>query len=365
MKYDYIVIGGGIIGMTTARETAIRGASVAILDHQAFGNEASKVAGGILSPMRPWIENEHSVALSEQGKILYPNFVSDLKIETGIDAELIKSGLIITNKEHSKETITWAFAKGIEIIDKIDKKYPNTNIPDYSILLPDIFQVRPPLLLNALHKSLQNLSVDLFDNSKISHIEINKNKFEYLKLDNNKKLFAHNLIITVGAWSRLLLNSINSEVDIKPIRGQIICMHSKKILIDKIILDGSYYLIPRLDGNMLIGSTMEDVGFVNETTAAAKERLIKWGCSVIPELSDSKFIGHWSGLRPAISDGKPMIGVVSDFKNVYINAGHFRKGILQAPSSAKLLADYLFDGNSFMNINCFSHEYRNNSKKIA
>ena len=148
----------------------------------------------------------------------------------------LKSGLIIINKEHSKETITWAFAKGIEIIDKIDKKYPNTNIPDYSILLPDIFQVRPPLLLNALHKSLQNLSVDLFDNSKISHIEINKNKFEYLKLDNNKKLFAHNLIITVGAWSRLLLNSINSEVDIKPIRGQIICMHSKKILIDKLNL---------------------------------------------------------------------------------------------------------------------------------
>ena len=76
MKYDYIVIGGGVIGMTTAREIAIRGASVAVLDRQLFGNEASRVAGGILSPMRPWIENRDSIVLSEQAKhyiqILFP-----------------------------------------------------------------------------------------------------------------------------------------------------------------------------------------------------------------------------------------------------------------------------------------------------
>ena len=108
MKYDYIVIGGGIIGMTTAREVSARGAHVAILDRQNFGSGASKVAGGILSPMRPWIENSESMILSEEAKKLYPNFVAALEKETGISVELIKSGLIITNKKHAEETRSWA-----------------------------------------------------------------------------------------------------------------------------------------------------------------------------------------------------------------------------------------------------------------
>ena len=104
MKYDYIVIVGGIIGMTTAREIANRGASVAILDRQSFGNEASRVAGGILSPMRPWIENKDSIALSEKSKKLYTNFIHELKNETGIDSQLIRSGSVSYTHLRAHET---------------------------------------------------------------------------------------------------------------------------------------------------------------------------------------------------------------------------------------------------------------------
>ena len=365
MKYDYIVVGAGIIGMTTAREIATRGASVAILDHQLFGNEASRVAGGILSPMRPWTENRDSVILSEQAKILYPDFTLSLKNETGIDSEYIKSGLIIINKKHAKETKNWAHNNKIQFTEEININHAKINIPGHSILLPEIHQVRPPLLLKALHKSLENLSVNLFENFKISHIAVNDNKFKYLILDNDKKLFADNLIFTTGSWSRLLLNQINNDIDLKPIRGQIICIRSNNIVTDRIILDGGYYYIPRLDGNILLGSTVEDVGFDNRTTEAARNRLLDWGCSIIPELADTEFIGHWSGLRPATNSGKPFIGSVSNFKNIFINTGHFRKGILQAPSSAKLLTDYLFDSPSFMDINSFSLKRSTNTKKIA
>ena len=365
MKYDYIVIGGGIIGMTTAREIANRGASVAILDRQTFGNEASRVAGGILSPMRPWVENADSIALSNQSKILYTNFIQELKNETGIDSQLIRSGLIIINEKHSQETINWAKKNKIELIKKINLHYPEFNIPKHSILLPEIFQVRPTLLLNALYKSLQNLRVKLLENSVILQIQTDKNEFKYITLNNNEKIYANNLIITAGAWSKLLLKSINNEVNIKPIRGQIINLRSNKPVIDKIILDGAYYLIPRHDNNILIGSTMEDVGFVNETTDLAKDQLLQWGYSIIPQLIKTKLVSHSAGLRPAVNDGKPVIGLVTNFKNIYINSGHFRKGILQAPASATLLADHLFGEPSFMDIHNFSLEYRNNRKKIA
>ena len=365
MKYDYIVIGGGIIGMTTAREIATQGASVAILDRQKFGNEASRVAGGILSSMQPWNENPDSTFLSEKAKILYPNFILNLQEETDINTELIKSGLIIINKEHSEKTKKWSNKNKITLIDKINKNYPEINIPDYSILLPEIYQVRPPLLLNALYKSLKILSVDLFENSRISHIEVKNNKFEYVKLNNDKKLHAHNLIITTGAWSDLFLKNINSTVNIKPIRGQIVCVQANNNTIDKIILDGGHYLIPRLDGQILIGSTMEDVGFINNITEIVKEELLDWAYSIAPQLVDEKLIGHWTGLRPAIDNGKPVIGIIPNFKNIYINAGHFRKGILQAPASAKLLTDHLFKKASFMDITKFTLENRKNITEPA
>ena len=365
MKYDYIIIGGGVIGMTTAREIATRGASVAILDHQLFGNEASKVAGGILSPMRPWTEDRNSVILSEEAKRLYPDFTLSLKNETGIDSEYIKSGLIIINKKHAYETKNWAHKNKIQLTEEININHSKINIPKHSILLPEIFQVRPPLLLKALYKSLENLSANLFENSKISHIAVNNNKFEYVALDNSIKLFADHLIFTTGSWSKLLLNKINKNIDVKPIRGQIICIRSKNIITDRIILDEGYYYIPRLDGNILLGSTIEDVGFDSSITEVARKKLLNWGCSIIPELADAEFVGHWSGLRPATSSGKPFIGSVSNFKNIFINTGHFRKGILQAPSSAKLLTDYLFDSPSFVDIDCFSLKRFGNTKKIA
>ena len=365
MKYDYIIIGGGVIGMTTAREIATRGASVAILDHQLFGNEASRVAGGILSPMRPWTEDRNSVILSEQAKILYPDFTCSLKNETGIDSEYIKSGLIIINKKHACEIKNWAHKNKIQFTEEININHSKINIPEHSILLPEIFQVRPPLLLKALYKSLESLSVNLFENSKISHIAVSNNKFKYIILDNDKKLFANHLIFTTGSWSSLLLEKINKNIDVKPIRGQIICIRSNNIITDRIILDGGYYYIPRLDGNILLGSTVEDVGFDNRTTEVARNRLLDWGYSIIPELSETEFIGHWSGLRPATNNGKPIIGSVFNFKNIFVNTGHFRKGILQAPSSAKLLTDYLFGSPSFMDINSFSLKHSANTKKIA
>ena len=364
MKYDYIVIGGGVIGMTTSREIAARGATVAVIDRKNVGNEASKVAGGILSSMRPWDENPDSNKLSEESKKNYPDFVSNLEEETGINVELIKSGLIIINKEHSDSTKKWAINNDIKLIKKINNKNFKKNLPAYSIFLPEIYQIRPPLLLNALHQSLKKYLVDFFENSIVSHIETKNNKFEFIVLDNKKKLYADNLIITAGAWSNLLLGNINTSINIKPIRGQMLYARLKNLKIDNIILDSGNYLIPRLDGHILIGSTIEDVGFVNKTTQVAREELLNWVYSLVPKDSDLDILKHWAGLRPAVDAGKPMIGVLSNFENIYINTGHYRKGILQAPASAKLLVDFLFHIKSFMDIDKFSPKNTNKLQKI-
>jgi len=231
-------------------------------------------------------------------------------------------------------------------------------------LLPEISQVRPPRLLKALHKSLKKLSVSIYEYTEITNLVTKNNRFEYVEF-NGGKAVADAVIITAGAWSKSVLGKISNEINIKPIRGQIICVKPGKQIIDKMILDGGHYLIPRLDGHMLIGSTMEDVGFVNETTEIARQALMDWAYSISPDLGSAQFVRHWSGLRPLTGDGKPIIGPILNFKNIYLNTGHFRKGILQAPASAILLVDYLIGNTSFMDIDKFTIENQANPVEFA
>ncbi len=360
MSFDYIIVGGGIIGMMTARELATRGAKVAIFDRNKLGMESSWAAGGILSAMRPWSEPAASVILSEQGKKLYPEYVKALQQETGIDSEYIRSGLVIIDRDHAASTKAWASSVNIKI-EGIENLYCNVNLPNYSVLLPEIAQVRPNRLLKALYKSLQNLSVSIYENTEISRLEITNGQFQFVEFDGGK-LVADAVIVTAGAWSNSLLGN---ELNIRPIRGQMVCVKTEEKLFDNVILDGPHYLMPRRDGHILIGSTMEDVGFINETTKEAREELLDWAYSVCPALKSAKPVSQWSGLRPSAAANIPIIGQLPEYENIYINAGHFRKGIIQAPSSAKLLVDTLLGKDSFMDINRFSLDCQKEPSKIA
>lgn len=363
-NFDYIVVGGGIVGMANARELAHRGAKVALFDKGELGKESSWAAGGILSPMRPWLEHPASAELSEQGKELYPEYVRSLIEETDLDPEYVRSGLIITDEKHIDEIHKWACTRCIKLIEGFQYSPDNLKLPNNSILLPEISQVRPPRLIKAMHKSLTQLKVSIFENTEITNLRTKNNQFEYVEF-NSDKATAEAVIITAGAWSKSVLAKIDCEISIKPIRGQMICVKTDNQILDKMILDDGHYFIPRRDGHILIGSTMEEVGFVNETTAGARKQLMDWATFVMPSIRTATVVKQWAGLRPSNAQGKPMIAQVPNFKNIYLNTGHFRKGILQAPATAKLLVDVLSGKSSFMDINRFAIENHANSIEFA
>lgn len=354
-KFDYIIVGGGIIGMATARELALQGACVALIDKGKLGQEASWAAGGILSSMRPWTENPVSAELSECGKSLYPTFVQSLIYETGIDPEYVKSGLVIIEQNHITDINKWARSKCMVVEEGIVSPDAEITLPEEAILLPEISQIRPNRLLKALSQSIKKHSVSVYENSPVSDLVVKNNRFEYIELEGGK-LAADAVIITAGAWTKEILGSNANTLDIKPVHGQMLCLKPTKCVLNSILLDGGHYFIPRLDGNLLIGSTMEDTGFNKVTTINAREELLKWAYSIWPNLESAELIKHWSGLRPASGTERPFIGLLSGYKNIYLNTGHFRKGILQAPSSAKLLVDMLSGRPSFMNIQSLSSQ---------
>ena len=343
MKYDCIVVGGGIVGMTTARELARRNLNVAIFDKAELGKESSWAAGGILSSMRPWIEHPVSAELSESGKNYYPEFVKELLSETGINPEYVRSGLLMIEKEAIEKTLLWAESNQITITQKYDDLPFKLEDKEPRLFLPDIAQVRPPKLLTALRKSLDLLEVTCFEHTEVKSIKIIDNDFQSVSFEGGS-LTANAVVIAAGAWSTSLIQGISEKINVYPVLGEMLCINFGKPVLKPIILDGGNYLIPRLDGQVLIGSTMEKKEFKKETTSKAKENLIKWAGKIWPELIKQPIIGHWAGLRPATDSQYPYVGLLKDSKNIYLNMGHFRKGILQAPICAKIMAD-LFCGN--------------------
>lgn len=337
-KRDCIVIGGGIIGMTTARELAIRGLSVSLFDKGKLGRESSWAAGGILSPMRPWLEHPDSTELSNEGKVSYEGFVEGLKEQTGIDPEYYRSGILMINKSDVEHTRQWAVNNRVSFYENCKKFPSNMHIPAKSIFLPDIAQVRVSRLLKALHASLLELDVTIFEDTAITGLEINSGRCNSVVIK-SEKYYADSFIISAGAWSEKILGINTSEIKIKPVMGQMLCVKFPSQQLETMVLDGGYYFIPRKDGHVLIGSTMEVVGFAKVTTQIARNDLMEWACAHWPDIADARFVKQWSGIRPATDNGKPYLEKLKDHENVYINTGHFRKGILQAPICARNIAD--------------------------
>jgi glycine oxidase len=340
LKSDCHVIGGGIIGMLTARELALRGFSVSLFDKGRLGMESSWAAGGILSSMRIWSEHPSSAELSNEGKACYADLVAELKQQTGIDAEYYRSGMLMINKSDVEHTRQWAEKNRLSFYESYEDHPTNMHIPAYSIFLPEIAQLRVPRLLKALHASLIKLGVSIFENTAITGMDIKEGICKSIQAG-SETYYADSFIISAGAWSQKVCTTNTQSISIKPVMGQMLCMKFVNQQLETMVLDGEHYLIPRKDGHVLIGSTMEDVGFAKETTQTARNNLMQWACALWPDIAEADFIKHWSGLRPATDNGKPYLGKLKDHENVYINAGHFRKGILQAPVCARKIAEML------------------------
>jgi glycine oxidase len=157
------------------------------------------------------------------------------------------------------------------------------------------------------------------------------------------KFHAEQVVIAGGAWSSLLLREAGFRLAVKPVRGQMIMYKASPLLLQHIVLSEGRYVIPRRDGRVLVGSTLEDVGYDKSTTTEARESLQEAAMRLVPGLAAFPVERHWSGLRPGSPHGVPFIGKYSKIKGLYINAGHYRNGVVLGPASCRLVADIMLE----------------------
>ncbi len=347
--YDTVIIGGGIIGLFTAWELATAGHSVCVIERGDMGGEASWAAGGILSPLRPWTYPEpvNTLALWSQGR--YESICDQLQAHSGVDSEWHNCGMLVLDCPEHASAVDWAGRHSVRIetltTSNLCKAFPelagtNPAASGPACWLPDVAQLRNPRILQALVVSLRALGVELRERTTARSLEITRGKVSAVVCEDSV-VRGEQVVVAAGAWTSSLLPWEGRQQAIRPVKGQMILYKSGAACLKCIVLKGGRYLVPRSDGRLLVGSTVEETGFDQATDEAIAQDLSLFAASFLPGLRDIPIEKHWAGLRPATVDEIPVIGRMPQVEGLYVNAGQFRSGIVTAPASARLLADLI------------------------
>ncbi len=341
---DCIIVGGGVIGLLTARQLFLEGMDVLLLEKGPLGGESSWAGGGIVSPLYPWAYSDSVNVLAERSKKIYPELAKTLFEETGSDCELINSGLFTVTDNHQEITDwakTWSvksrFVDDREAI--CDIEHSAGEAVDKGIWMPDIMQIRNPKFVKALKASFDYLSIPYQQHTAVEEIVVENNKVSAVRTK-QKTFFADKVIIASGAWSAQF-SVTQSSVDVLPVKGQMIMYKGPVGLLQRIILSEGHYVIPRKDGRILAGSTLEKIGFDKSVSSAALVELHQAAVELIPLLENLSVERQWAGLRPGTEQGIPYICQHDETAGLYIHAGHFRNGIVLGAASAELMADII------------------------
>jgi glycine oxidase len=341
---DVIILGGGVIGLTTAYYLAAEGVSVRVLDRGDFGRQASWAGAGIVPPGNVAAARSPLDRLRAESAALFPSLSRQLQEETGIDNGFLVCGGIelIGDPEPSPEA--WR-EQGIafEALDNAGLRRIEAALsPDVGngFYLPGMAQLRNPRHLKALIAACEGRAVGLLPSCGALGFERSGERITAVDTEQGR-LVADRFLVATGAWSDELFAALRWRPGIAPVRGQMALLNTGRAAIRPVVLEGKRYLVPRADGLMLVGATEENAGFDARPTAGGIAGLLEFAERLVPGLADATVERCWAGLRPASRDGLPFLGAVPGYSNLFIAAGHFRAGIQLSPATGRVMTDLL------------------------
>lgn len=361
---EVLIIGGGVIGLSIARALHKKGAGkIKILERGAVGKESSYAAAGMLAPHAEADRADEFFHFCSDSNRLYPNFAGELLDETGFDIELEQSGTLYAaftaaDAAEIRRRYQWQKKAGLTVehlTAGAARQIEPFISPDVreALLFPNDWQVENRKLLTALVKYAEANGIEIVENAAVKNLLISDKKIAGAET-NAQKFYAAAVVLATGAWTSLVNAGDFSMPKVKPIRGQMIAYQTAKRLFERVIYTPRGYLVPRLDGRILIGATVEDVGFNKETTAAGIEFLRDNALEIAPRLANLNVAEKWAGLRPFAADGLPVLGAFPDIENLMIATAHYRNGILLAPLTAEIIADKIVGSVESESLKSFS-----------
>lgn len=349
-KSDVLIIGGGVIGLSLARQLHKKGAGkITIVERGVLGREASYAAAGMLAPQTDADCEDDFFRFCRESNDLYAGFAAELFDETGIDIELDPNGTLYvafneTESAELRKRFEWQRGAGMAVehltAEETRKAEPFVS-PDVreSLFFPEDLQVENRKLVQALRLYAELNGIAIRENTEVTGLLANGPLVTGASTPGGP-LSAGKVVLATGAWTSLIqLPPGTVPLNVKPIKGQMIAFQTAKRLFQRVIYGSGGYLVPRIDGRVLAGATVEDAGFDKEMTGAGLEFLREIAVGIAPSLGGLEISEEWAGLRPFAPDGLPVLGEIPGYENLLTATAHYRNGILLAPLTARIMAE--------------------------
>ncbi|WP_422911242.1 glycine oxidase ThiO [Pseudomonas sp. MAC6] len=339
-------VGGGVVGMLGAYLLARHNVNVALLDRFQAGEESSWAGGGIVSPLYPWRYSSAVTALAHWSQDFYPRLAEQLLAQTQIDPEVHVTGLYWLDLDDETDALAWALREG-RPLRSVDVSAVQRAVPALAegfgraVQMADVANVRNPRLVKALRAALEQMpNVTLHEHCAVNGFIREDGRVTGVHTAQGD-MYADRVVLAAGAWSGELMRTLGIELPVVPVKGQMILYKCAEDFLPAMVLAKGRYAIPRRDGHILIGSTLEHAGFDKTPTDEALASLKASAVELLPALADAEVVGHWAGLRPGSPEGIPFIGPLPGHEGLWLNCGHYRNGLVLAPASCQLLTDLM------------------------
>jgi glycine oxidase len=344
-NWDVIVIGGGIIGLSLSIELRRRGASVLVVERGEPGREASHAAGGMLVDC-PLETPAVLQPLATASARMYPEFAYELEAESGMKVDLRDQGTILFPSTEHLSSPSLQAAKLPAPLAELEPALAALNQPAFYLRERS---VDPRALTAAALQTAKRRAVDISSGEDVTAVYLSSGRVAGVMT--TKTSFAAPKVVNCGgAWSGQIAPY---AFPTRPVKGQMLCLLSlSHNLLKHVIRAPEVYLIPRSDGRILVGASVEEAGFDKRTDVETIQRLHHAAIAIVPELRNAKILEDWAGLRPGTPDALPILGPTATH-GYYVATGHFRDGILLAPITAQVVADVIAGKEPEFNLDAF------------
>jgi glycine oxidase len=347
-----VIVGGGVMGCASALALADRGADVVLLERAVPGAEASSAAAGILGAQVEARENKALLPMFVRARAEYAAWSEALRARTGIDIGYrVNGGMrVATNDEDAQELaheVEWQQANGLraELVQGSGAREIEPQLASQVIAgahYPDESQVDPPSLLRALIAATARRidgpgRVTTRSGTTVARLIIEGDRCVGAKLEDGEER-ADAVVLAAGSWSSLIPGVPNDVPKVRPARGQIVLLDERPPSVRTMIFGRGAYVVPRGDGRVLCGSTLEFVGFRREVTAGGVHAILSGALALVPSLAQAPLASTWSAFRPHLGGHTPLMGE-SPLPGLFLATGHHRNGILLAKATGDAVAE--------------------------
>lgn len=349
------VIGGGVIGCLTACHLKQLGMDITVVERGTAGRESSWAGAGILCPIHPWLYPDAFTHLIDASLAMYPKLQVDIEAKTGISIEWRKSGLLIPffdddKIDHWQAATDWSnrFDWKIEELttaQSLEREPTLSPNVTKSLLWPEVGQLRNPRLMAAVRVWMAQLGVKTIEHAEVTGLLRKGDAVAGVVCADGREISADQVLLAGGSWSGELAAQMGFELPVKPVKGQIVLLKGEPGLMHSIVKHDDAYFVPRDDGRILVGASMEFVGFKPGTTDEVIGNMMNSMERIAPGLKSLEVEAKWMGFRPGSPDGMPYLGPVESIPGLWVASGHYRNGVALAPITAVMMSQWM-TGNS-------------------